>query len=214
MRTDLLIGRATALSIDFRSRPKSHISKLPRMTFPSTANIHVCPLKLVSEMIERTGARHLVSTIDAEFLPATPLAIAPGRHLRLEMHDIVEARLDAVPPAAEHVTELIDFARSWDRRDPLLVHCYAGISRSTAGAFIVLCALNPEAPEVAVARSLRRASPTASPNRLFIALADTALGRGGRMIAAVNAMGQCQAAPEYIPFEIASSLVHVDTESS
>ena len=137
-----------------------------------SASVHICPLRLVPEMIERTGARHLVSAVSADLIPATPAMISPERHLRLAMHDIVERRLDQVLPASEHVLELLDFVQSWDRREPMLIHCYAGISRSTAAAFIALCALNPQTPEELIASGLRRSSDTARPNRLFVALAD------------------------------------------
>jgi predicted protein tyrosine phosphatase len=89
-----------------------------------------------------------------------------------------------VLPCETHVAELITFARDWDRQAPLLIHCWAGISRSTAAAFISLCALNPEGSELELARALRRASPTAYPNRLLVALADEILTRDGRKIEA------------------------------
>ena len=61
----------------------------------------------------------------------------------------------------------------------MVVHCWAGISRSTAAAFISLCAINPDAPEELIAARLREASPTAYPNRLMVRLADAALGPPG-----------------------------------
>ena len=72
----------------------------------------------------------------------------------------------------------------------MVIHCWAGISRSTAAALISLCALNPRCAEHLIARRLREASPTAYPNRLMIRLADAALGRKGRMVAAVEAIGR------------------------
>jgi len=153
-------------------------------------------------MIERTGARHLVSAIDSILLPPTPSLVPPDRHLRLEMHDVVEARLDSTLPARDHVRQLVAFIASWDRRDPILIHCYAGLSRSTAAAFIALCVLNPRAPEDVLARALRRASDTAVPNRLFVALADEELGREGRMTAALARMGAHRIANECVPFRI------------
>ena len=93
------------------------------------------------------------------------------------------------PPAEEHVDELIDFVQRWDRRAPLVMHCYAGISRSTAGAFITACALNPGRDEAAIAQALRRSSPTAMPNIMLVSHADRMLGRNGRMIAAIEAIG-------------------------
>ena len=79
-----------------------------------------------------------------------------------------------------------DFAAEWDRRDPLLIHCYAGVSRSTAAAYAVACALQPEADELALAAALRAASPSATPNPRIVALADSHLGRQGRMVAAIQ----------------------------
>ena len=84
----------------------------------------------------------------------------------------------------------------------MLIHCFAGLSRSTAAAFISLCALNPRTPEEIIARALRRSSDTAVPNRLFVALADNALRREGRMVAALNSMGQNRLAYECFPFGV------------
>ncbi len=92
--------------------------------------------------------------------------------------------------------------RGWDRRAPLVVHCYAGISRSTASAFATVCALNPHRDEMAIARLIRDASPIAAPNRLIVSLADKALGREGRMLRALDAMGPGSMSVEGRPFRI------------
>ena len=60
----------------------------------------------------------------------------------------------------------------------MVIHCFAGVSRSTAAAFIAACALAPKRDEFDVARALRAASPTATPNARLVALADRALGGG------------------------------------
>ena len=92
--------------------------------------------------------------------------------------------------------------RAWDRAAPLVVHCYAGISRSTAGAFVTACALNPRRDENTIARALRDASPTAMPNIRIVSLADAMLGRDGRMIAAIRAIGPGTAAYASEPFRL------------
>lgn len=168
------------------------------------AAIHVCALRHVPEMIERTGALHLVSAINAELLPETPAPISAERHLKLDMHDITDAQPGATPPSMAHVAELLDFVHAWDRATPLLVHCFAGLSRSTAAAFITMCAINPGVPEDAIARALRRSSDTAVPNRLFVAHADRMLRRDGRMIAALESMGRNRVALECVPFQFGS----------
>ena len=82
------------------------------------------------------------------------------------------------------------FVREWDRREPLLIHCYAGVSRSTAAAFIALCALDSSVSEDTHAERLRAVSPAATPNARLVALADAALHRAGRMIEAVAKIGR------------------------
>ena len=92
--------------------------------------------------------------------------------------------------------------RGWDRRAPLVVHCYMGISRSTASAFASVCALNPHRDEGSIARALRRASPTATPNIRIVSLADRLLGREGRMVAAIETIGRGTLAAEAAPFRL------------
>ena len=87
-------------------------------------------------------------------------------------------------------------------RRAIVVHCYAGISRSTAGAFITACALNPERDERTIARLIRDASPTAQPNLRLVALADNLLGRKGRMVKAVDTLGPALSAYEGVPFRL------------
>ena len=106
------------------------------------------------------------------------------------MNDICEPRDGLVVPCEDHVADLIQFALDWDQKAPLLIHCWAGISRSTAAAFISLCALNPETDECSLAQTLRSASPTATPNRRLVALADKVLARQGRMTTAVEKIGR------------------------
>jgi predicted protein tyrosine phosphatase len=126
--------------------------------------------------------------------PETPFPDAgpayAQRHLRVHVHDITHESDGWITPSANHVETLLDFIRGWDRADPILIHCYAGISRSTATAFITACVHNPEASERVIAQALREASPSATPNMRIVALADEALGRKGRMLRAIEAIGR------------------------
>jgi predicted protein tyrosine phosphatase len=90
----------------------------------------------------------------------------------------------------------------WDRRAPMVIHCYAGISRSTAGAYVAACTLNPQRSETVIAQAIREASPTATPNIRIVTLADQILGRGGRMVGAIEAIGSGFAAHEGHPFRL------------
>ena len=126
--------------------------------------IHVCSLARLHDTVRDTGARHIVTLIKDVSLVHRPATILAENHLLLDMDDITDHIEGYVAPAEEHVGDLLRFVRKWDRAAPLVVHCYAGISRSTAGAFVTACALNPNRDEAKIARAIRDASPTASPN--------------------------------------------------
>jgi predicted protein tyrosine phosphatase len=167
--------------------------------------IHVCSLARLPEMITRTGAHHVVSLLAREDNLTRPAAIAAENHLWLQVHDITEAAEGYVMPQQEHVEELIAFVQRWPREKPLIVHCYAGISRSTAAAFVAVCTLNPSSDERNIAKALRLASPTATPNMRIVTIADQLLGRQGRMIKAVKAIGTGVVMSEALPFRIEAS---------
>jgi predicted protein tyrosine phosphatase len=152
--------------------------------------IVVCPLSRLAETVEAHEARRLLTLINHGTPVARPPGIAAGDHLRISMHDICEPADGMVCPGEEHVGDLLAFAQEWDRRSPLVVHCYAGISRSTAAAFSAYCALRPDLDEREIAARLRRRSPQATPNARIVTLADRLLGRDGRMVEAIAAIGR------------------------
>ena len=168
--------------------------------------IHVGPLSAVASTVEASGVGYLVTLMNDQMMVERPPSIEPARHLRLVMNDISEPKPGLVPPNDDHVQELIDFVVDWDRQLPMLIHCWAGISRSTAAAFISLCALNPGIDEKLIAQTLRTASPTATPNTRLVLLADGLLKRGGRMSRAVEEIGRGQTTMEGTPFQLPARL--------
>ena len=164
--------------------------------------IHVCSLARLYATLEHTRAQHVVTLLKQIDLVARPLPIPVENHLHVGVDDIAEPIDGYIHPGDEHVARLIRFVRQWERTAPMVVHCYAGISRSTAAAFITACALAPERDEASIANAIRLASPTASPNRLLVALADRQLGRGGRMVDALEQIGPGIIASEGVPFRL------------
>ena len=150
----------------------------------------VAPLSGLEDALESHRPSHLVTLLSPQHMILTPSGFDPDRHLRLGINDVSDPATAEHPPGREHVDQLIAFARSWDGRAPLLIHCWAGISRSMASAFTVLCDRLGRDREVEIALAMRRRAPHASPNTLFVRHADDALGRGGRMTAALEVMGQ------------------------
>ena len=164
--------------------------------------LHVCSLALIGETVAKTGARSLVTLLSPGTEVERPSAIRPERHLYLALSDIVEPMPGQVLADATHLENLIAFIHAWDRAEPMVIHCFAGVSRSTAAAFIAACALNRSRDEFDIARAIRAASPTASPNPRLIALADEALGRRGRMNEAIAEIGRGAECFEGTPFTL------------
>lgn len=168
----------------------------------SQASIIVCPLSKVEEAVARVGAVRLLSLLAAGTDMPRPASILPQNHLHLVMHDIAEAQAGMMLPGLAHVESLLSFAQSWERSRPLVVNCYAGISRSTASAYIIAAALSPQRDEEELARTLRALSPSATPNPRLVAVADEVLGRRGRMVEAIRAIGRGADAFEGTPFAL------------
>jgi predicted protein tyrosine phosphatase len=166
------------------------------------SSIHVCSLSKLDEVVALTGAGHLLSLLAGGSEMVRPASILPANHLHLVMHDIADAQDGMTLPGEAHVRNLLEFARRWNRAKPLVVHCYAGISRSTASAYIIAAALAPQRDEQELAQTLRLLSPSATPNPRLVAVADSLLERNGRMVEAIKAIGRGADAFEGTPFEL------------
>jgi predicted protein tyrosine phosphatase len=144
----------------------------------------------------------LVTLLSPAEMIYTPKGLPADRHLRIKVNDIAETMPGLVAPDEEMVTRIVKFGAGWTADQPKLVHCWAGISRSTATAFILACERNPDVEEARIAQALRTASRYATPNRRFVALADDLLGRKGRMVDAVAAIGQGEVTMESHTFDL------------
>jgi len=164
--------------------------------------IIVSPLSHLEQLIADRQPSHLLTLVSPDTDLAVPTGIDPTRHLTLRFHDLPVAMDGYVAPTRATITAIFDFFTAWDRAKPLLVHCLAGVSRSTAAAYILSCKAAPAGREAELALALRRASPSATPNRMMVDIADGLLQRGGRMVNAVAAMGYGAACTEAAPFEI------------
>lgn len=164
--------------------------------------IHVCSLAHLPGTVAATSASHVITVMADVHRVQRPPSIHVDNHLVISMDDINAEAIGFVAPKREHVERVLAFVRGWDRASPLVVHCYAGISRSTASAFAAACLVNPDRSEISIARQIRDASPSAYPNRLIVSLADELLGRKGRMIAALEEIGPGNMAIEGRPFRV------------
>ena len=163
--------------------------------------IIVSPLVAVQTLVDKHKVSHVVSLLGPETPHRSFAGITDTNHLKLTFHDILEPAEGLTAPASEHVEKLIDFLNARQGEDPMLIHCWAGISRSTASAFTAMCLYNPEFDERRLAQQLRSLSHVATPNRRIIAFADDIMGRQGRMVDAIDAIGRGENAFEGVIFQ-------------
>lgn len=170
----------------------------------------VCSLARIGETAHRHAPSHMLTVIAGDPPVVRPDSVAAPDHLRLDMNDIAVETPGLITPGEAHVRDIIAFAHRWDRTAPLLIHCFAGVSRSTASAYMIALALDPGRDEADLARELRLRSPTATPNPRLVAIADDMLGRNGRMVDAVRAIGRGADCFEGAPFVLPLSGDHAD----
>ncbi|MEM9206874.1 MAG: protein tyrosine phosphatase [Pseudomonadota bacterium] len=162
--------------------------------------LYVSSLSKLHDTVASIGASHMLTVISEGTPVERPETIKPENHLYLGFHDITEELEGHKPPMRHHVEAILEFGEKWGEESPLVVHCWAGISRSTASAYMIACASHPEADERELAQSLRRAAPSATPNIRMVRFADEVLGRNGRMTAAIEEIGRGADAFEGTPF--------------
>jgi len=134
------------------------------------------------------GVTHVLSILDPGWPePDAFLAFAPHARATFRFHDAIEPEPDVILPEKRDVEAILAFAReAGDDLGHLLIHCHAGISRSTAAMLMILAQAHAEEDERAVAQRLTRIRPQAWPNARMVGLADECLGRGGRLLAAAG----------------------------
>lgn len=171
--------------------------------------IVVCPAVHAPDLCREIRPSHVLGLM----APGDPLPYPSmvSHRLVFTFNDIVAPRHGLVMPGETDIAEILAFGCSWTGECPLLVHCALGISRSTAASFILACAAEPDRPETEIAHALRAAAPCATPNALMVSLADRQLGRGGRMAAAVAAIGR---GADYAPYRAFMLDVRIDALSS
>ena len=162
--------------------------------------IIVCGLSRAQEQIDLHKAQSVIGILGPETAHPTYRGIAEKKHLKLTFNDINEEAVGMKAASVDDVDLLLNFITAWDKKHPLVVHCWAGISRSTATAFAAMCVLRPHDDEMKLAQTLRFASPSATPNRLITKHVDDRLGRNGRMLGAVESIGRGANAFEGVPF--------------
>jgi predicted protein tyrosine phosphatase len=162
------------------------------MTPMSQSRLTICGL----DELDMHGSRsvtHVLSILDPAWPePEAFSAYDPHHRTTLHFHDAIEPEPNIRLPRREHVEDILAFGLSFqrdcvDQADAhLLIHCHAGISRSTAAMATLLAQAHPGEAEERIFERVAAIRPQAWPNSLMIGYADDLLTRGGRLTAALR----------------------------
>ena len=140
-------------------------------------------------------ASHVLSILDPDW-PVPEGFGAWGEHEKLELrfNDIIEETPGMTAPSADDVAALLAFGRDvvGERASHLVVHCHAGISRSTASMTLILAQALPERSAEEILLAVHGIREKAWPNLRMIELGDAMLGRGGTLARATTRLHRLQ----------------------
>ena len=152
--------------------------------------IVVCSLKDLETVCESIQPSHVISVIDPGYAPETPAGV--NHHLKLGFDDILEIatnnqmfrlntdEIPQLPPNSSHTESIIKFSNTWNKKTPIVIHCWCGVSRSMATASYLMCKENPLNIRKNI-QYIRSVAPHANPNKVLISLFEDSLNLENQM---------------------------------
>ncbi len=140
----------------------------------------------VDDALAHFKAKHVISINDPGSVPPTLPSIEDANRLSLEFHDVVQNTQGKVLVTPSQIEKMVSFGRkAIGRGDPILIHCTAGVSRSTAAGLVIAASYWTKEMEL-LGQLLRNKAPFSQPNSLMIQLGDAFLGLNSQLISAVE----------------------------
>lgn len=141
-------------------------------------HILVCSKSMVPDMVSDHNVTHIISLLDPrDSLPLTS-QITSCERLHLVFEDVLD-ETDKNAPTREQVQTLLSWTKNLPRDAVVLIHCFAGISRSTAAAIGILAQETKNIEKsIEIIKSQR---PNLCPNPVISKFADDILGFNGQL---------------------------------
>ncbi|HTI01176.1 MAG TPA: protein-tyrosine-phosphatase [Acidisoma sp.] len=141
------------------------------------------------------GATHVLSILDPDY-PVPEAFGQYGEHARLErrFHDIIDPMPGMILPSPADVDAVLSFGRllQAEAAAMLLVHCHAGVSRSTASMVLILAQAMPHVSAAEIIGTVYGIREKAWPNLRLLEMGDARLGRGGSLVEAAFGLYRLQ----------------------
>jgi predicted protein tyrosine phosphatase len=140
--------------------------------------IFVCERSAVARKTSQVGATHVLSLLDPGKKPFLHPKTNRQNWLLLHFEDNIDEH-EPNSPTREHVSQILEWGSTLPKDAVVLVHCEAGISRSTAAALALLVQHHGSDKIPECINLLLDVRPLACPNPLITKWADEELGCNG-----------------------------------
>jgi predicted protein tyrosine phosphatase len=149
----------------------------------------------IEELVGHTDrpVTHILSILDP-LAPVPDAFVAFASHERLELRfdDIIEETEGKLAPQEDDIRRILAFGAALRadliRAPHLLIHCHAGISRSTAAMTLILAQAWPDQPATSILGHIQGLREKAWPNLRMMEIGDRLLGRAGTLVQATHAL--------------------------
>ena len=149
-------------------------------------NLTICGIHELQEHDDKVWT-HVVSIWDRDRLDdvtcrKTVKEVAPLAKTLFCFFDDTENAEHPFAPRLQDIKRIMKFTETLPERHKLLVHCRAGVSRSTATAYAILCQHSKPGNELENLMRIELMRDLVMPNRLIIQHADKVLKREGALL--------------------------------
>lgn len=141
--------------------------------------IFICSKSEVAKVTEKVNATHVISLLDpGESRPILHHSTSLQNWLLVNFSDVHEI-FNHNAPTEEDIEKVLKWAKKLPDDVILLVHCYAGVSRSTAMAMAILVQYYGNDKIDECIKMIHEVRPQSCPNPLVTEFADKYLGCDG-----------------------------------
>lgn len=173
------------------SNAPAQIDSVPRSGI--LPNFTICGVDRL-EQVSSSNFTHVISIWDSAWARSEAkvrnamVKTFPQSHLHLAFFDDAEEQHPGETLfSSAHMERILRFSETIVPGAPVLVHCFAGLSRSPAVAFVLACRFDRSLNAGFVLDGLLEKHPTIAPNRHIVKIGDALLERSGELIEAATA---------------------------
>jgi predicted protein tyrosine phosphatase len=159
---------------------------------------YVCSRNQVAALTSKVGATHILSLLDPGVRPYLHPKTDRNNWLLIICCDVLKEN-EPNAPTREQVSKILDWGKQLPNDAVVIVHCEAGVSRSTAAALALMVQDTNNDIEQCIKR-LIDVRPTAIPNPIISKYADELLNCNGKLYQAAEELSKKYLLKFYGPY--------------